>query len=77
MAFRGDFLQYCSQLPRTPLELIEGIDMLRLIENDIPIASGIAPYITQPVDTPEDVPRVEKILKTDPLFQGGYSKQSR
>ena len=77
MAFRGDFLQYCSQLPRTPLELIEGIDMLRLIENDIPIASGIAPYITQPVDTPEDVPRVEKILKMDPLFQGGYSKQSR
>jgi 3-deoxy-manno-octulosonate cytidylyltransferase (CMP-KDO synthetase) len=72
MAFRGDFLQQFSRLPRTALELIEGIDMLRLIENDIPIASGISPHLTQPVDTPEDVPRVEEILKTDRWFGEHY-----
>jgi len=72
MAFRGDFLQEFSRLPRTALELIEGIDMLRLIENDIPIASGISPHLTQPVDTPEDVPRVEEILKTDRWFGEHY-----
>lgn len=74
MVFRGDFLQHCSRLERTPLELIEGIDMLRLIENDYPIASGVCPYMTQPVDTPEDVPQVEKMLKTDPWFRNNYQK---
>lgn len=74
MAFRGDFLRECSHLQRTPLELIEGIDMLRLIENDIPIATGIAPFVTQPVDTPEDVTKVVEMLKSDPWFQSGYRR---
>jgi 3-deoxy-manno-octulosonate cytidylyltransferase (CMP-KDO synthetase) len=72
MAFRGDFLQQFCRLPRTPIELIEGIDMLRLIENDIPIASGVSPHVTQPVDIPDDVPRVEEILKTDRWFRDRY-----
>lgn len=72
MAFRGDFLQDFPQLERTPLELIEGIDMLRLVENDIPIATGVTPCMTQPVDTPDDVPRVVEMLKTDPWFKNGY-----
>lgn len=74
MAFRGDFLQTFAQLPRTSLELIEGIDMLRVIESDLPVATGIAPYVTQPVDTPDDVPRVVEMLKTDPWFRGGYRR---
>lgn len=72
MAFRGDFLQHVSKLPRTPLELVEGIDMLRLVENDIPIATAVTSYMTQPVDMPEDVHRVVEILKTDPWFMKGY-----
>jgi 3-deoxy-manno-octulosonate cytidylyltransferase (CMP-KDO synthetase) len=72
MAFRGDFLQKFTQLPRTYLELIEGIDMLRVIESDLPVATGIAPYVTQPVDTPDDVPKVVEMLKTDPWFRSGY-----
>lgn len=69
MAFRGDFLQHYFQLERTPLELIEGIDMLRIIENDYPIASGISPYTTQSVDIPEDVAKVVDMLRTDPWFK--------
>ncbi|MCM8789797.1 MAG: 3-deoxy-manno-octulosonate cytidylyltransferase [Candidatus Omnitrophica bacterium] len=72
MAFRGPFLQYFFRLERTPLELIEGIDMLRLIENDFPIASGVSPYLTHPVDIPEDVHLVVKLLKKDKWFRNGY-----
>ncbi|MEN6318270.1 MAG: 3-deoxy-manno-octulosonate cytidylyltransferase [Syntrophaceae bacterium] len=74
MAFRGDFLQQCTNLAQTPLELIEGIDMLRLVENDIPIISGIVPYETQPVDTPDDVPQVVAMLKNDQWFKTGYKR---
>lgn len=74
MAFRGDFLQNFAQLQRTSLELIEGIDMLRLIENDWPIASGISNYETQPVDTPADIAKVRQIIKTDQWFIHNYSK---
>ncbi|KAF0135208.1 MAG: 3-deoxy-manno-octulosonate cytidylyltransferase (CMP-KDO synthetase) [Candidatus Saganbacteria bacterium] len=72
MAFRGDFLQKVSDIPQSKLELIEGIDMLRLIENDIPIASGVIAFSTQPVDTPEDIPKVIEILKNDQWFKHGY-----
>ena len=75
MAFRGDALQAFSQLRRTPLELIEGIDMLRLIEHDLPITSGISQYITQPVDTPADIAKVKVMLKTDEWFKSGYAKR--
>ena len=72
MAFRGDFLQHFSKLQRTPLELVEGIDMLRLIENDFRVDSGICSHVTQPVDTPEDIPKVIEMLKTDKWFKNGY-----
>ncbi|MFH1618106.1 MAG: 3-deoxy-manno-octulosonate cytidylyltransferase [Candidatus Margulisiibacteriota bacterium] len=69
MAFRGDFLQKIAGLERTPLELIEGIDMLRLIEHDLPIHSGVTECTTQPVDTPEDISKVKDLLKADKWWQ--------
>jgi len=72
MAFRGDFLQTFCRLPQTPLEQIEGIDMLRLIENDFPIATEISPYQTHPVDTPEDVTKVIEVLNNDRWFGKAY-----
>lgn len=72
MAFRGDALQSFSELKRTPLELIEGIDMLRFIENDLPVFSGISSFSTQPVDTPADIIKVKEILKTDKWFSNKY-----
>jgi 3-deoxy-manno-octulosonate cytidylyltransferase (CMP-KDO synthetase) len=76
IAFRGDILQEYSKLERTPLEIIEGIDMLRLIENEYTIASGVSTYTTQPVDTPEDIEKVKAILKSDPWFNNNYNKIS-
>jgi 3-deoxy-manno-octulosonate cytidylyltransferase (CMP-KDO synthetase) len=71
-AYRGPFLQYYCELQRTPVEIIEGNDLMRLIEHDIRVPSGVSPYETHPVDTPEDVPKVIEILKKDKLFQNGY-----
>lgn len=68
MAFRGDFLQKFSLMPQTNLELVEGIDMLRLIQNEFPIASGIIDHATYPVDVPEDISNIENILKQDHWF---------
>tara|TARA_B110001454_G_C12615518_1_gene390599 strand:- start:116 stop:889 length:774 start_codon:yes stop_codon:yes gene_type:complete len=67
-AYRGPFLQQYCKLSRTPIELIEGNDMMRVIEHDIQIPSGISPYRTHPVDTPEDVKGVINILKNDEWY---------
>ena len=55
-------------MPQTNLELVEGIDMLRIIQNEYPIASGIINNSTYPVDVPEDIEKIENILKKDQWF---------
>ena len=65
MAFRGDFLQLFCTMPQSNLELVEGIDMLRLIQNDYPIASSVIDEATYPVDVPEDVKKIEAVLSKD------------
>ena len=52
MSFRGDFLQKFCDMPQTNLELVEGIDMLRLIQNDHPIACDIIDDATYPLMFP-------------------------
>ena len=69
MAFRGDFLQQFCKMPQSNLELVEGIDMLRLIQNDYPIASGIIDDATYPVDVPEDIKKIEAVLSKDKWFK--------
>lgn len=66
-AYRGTFLTKYKNLLRTPVELIEGNDMMRTLEHEILIPSGVSPYHTHPVDTPEDVDSVMSILRNDPL----------
>ena len=68
-AYRGPFLQYYCKLSRTPIEMIEGNDLMRVIEHDIKVPSGISPYETQPVDTPEDIKMAERILTKDRWFR--------
>ena len=52
-------------LPPSPLELAEGLEQLRALENGIPILVLDAPHPAFGVDTPEDLERVERILKRD------------
>ena len=68
-AYRGPFLKLFCELERTDIELIEGNDMMRTLEHEIKIPSGICPYKTHPVDIPEDINEVVKILENDEWFK--------
>lgn len=67
--FRKDFLMKFTELEQTPLEKIESIDNLRIIEHEYKVKAVIIPHGIEGVDTPEDKKKVEKIMKNDPVFQ--------
>ncbi len=68
MPFRRDFLLTFNNLPPTPLEIIESIDMLRLLENGYKVKIVPAESDSYSVDTPEDLAKVEQLMKNDPLL---------
>jgi len=73
MPFRRDFLFRYTQLPPTPLEIIESVDMLRILEHGYRIRMVETPFETCSVDTPEDLRHVEHLMEGDPLtstYQG-------
>lgn len=65
IAYAANFLEEFSALKQTPLEIVESIDMLRLIENAIQLDSVITEVETIGVDTPADLLRGEKALASD------------
>ncbi len=66
--FRRDCLRQFANLPPTPLEQAESIDMLRFIEHGGRIRLVETEIDTHAVDTPDDLRLVEKLLKNDPLI---------
>jgi len=66
IAYAPSFLEEFSALNQTPLEIIESIDMLRLIENNIQLDRVATEIETIGVDTPADLERGEKALANDP-----------
>ena len=56
--FRRDFLIQYNRMEQTPLEIIESVDMNRLIENEIPIRMVLIDEITFSVDTKSDLKRL-------------------
>lgn len=69
ISFRRQALIDFSRLPQTPLEKIESIDMMRLIENGHSVKSVLTNSVMQGVDTPEDVKKVELLMLQDALYQ--------
>ena len=67
--FRRDFLLRYARLEPTPLEQAESIDMLRALEHGYPIRMVVTEHVTQAVDTPDDLARVEAIMENDPIFE--------
>jgi 3-deoxy-manno-octulosonate cytidylyltransferase (CMP-KDO synthetase) len=53
-AYRRDFLLRLAELPRTPLERLENLEQLRVLENGFQIAVGVIDEPTVGIDTPED-----------------------
>jgi len=70
--FRREALQRFASLPRGPLEAAESIDMLRFLENGIPVHMVQTEINTHAVDTPGDLELVASLIENDPwLFCKG------
>ena len=66
--FRRDFLLTFNNLPPTPLEIIESIDMLRLLEHGYKVKIVPTQSDSYSVDTPGDLEKVTQLMKKDSLF---------
>ena len=67
--FRRECVQEFAQLPSTPLELAESIDMLRLLEHGKSVRLVETEVYTHAVDTPADLQLVEKLMKKGLLMR--------
>ena len=67
-AFRNKFLIKFSKFKRTHLEILESVDMLRLLENDFDIRMVPTTSHTIGVDTIEDLERVNDLMIKDTIF---------
>ena len=65
---RINLLQYYNLKP-TPLEIIESVDMNRLLENSIRIKMVLTDKSTFAVDTEKDLEHVRKLMKNDKLMK--------
>ena len=66
-AFSADFLQEYVHLSETPIERVESVDMLRVLEHGRKVVGVVTDYVTIGVDHLEDVGKVEEILHGNPL----------
>jgi 3-deoxy-manno-octulosonate cytidylyltransferase (CMP-KDO synthetase) len=60
--FTRDFLLEYTKLTPTPLEISESVDMMRVLEHGKKVKMVATKYQTYPVDTKEDLYRVENIM---------------
>lgn len=67
--FRRDFLLEYNQMEQTPLEIIESVDMNRLLENGIKIKMVLRDEETYSVDTKADLENVNLKMKNDSLLK--------
>ncbi|HEY1056961.1 MAG TPA: 3-deoxy-manno-octulosonate cytidylyltransferase [Emticicia sp.] len=72
--FRRDFLLEYNNMAQTPLEIIESVDMNRLLENGIPIRMVMRNEETFSVDTIDDLNNVSNRMKNDPLLLKYHNK---
>jgi len=65
--FRRDYLLTFNSLPESPLERLESIDMLRVLENGGRVRMVPISERNLSVDTPEDLRRVRELMEGDAL----------
>lgn len=75
--FKRDFLIKFNALEPTPLEIVESVDMLRVLEHGYRVKMILTEFETYSVDTLEDLKKVEKLFENDNLIpkymQGRHS----
>ena len=67
--FRRDFLLKYNEMEQTPLEKIESVDMMRIIENGGKVKMCNTQHITKAVDSKEDLDLVCEMMKKDELYE--------
>jgi len=66
--FRRDFLIRFNALAPTPLEIAESVDMLRVQEHGYKVKMVSTRFKTYGVDTIDDLRKVRRLMRTDPLI---------
>ena len=66
--FRRDYLLTFNSLPPTPLEVIESVDMMRILEHGGRVRMVMTETETLSVDTPADLKRVVEKMRGDSLM---------
>lgn len=72
--FRRDYLLHFNEMEESPLEIIESVDMMRILEHGDKVRMVPTTDRTWSVDTPEDLAHVEKLMTGDPLM-AKYAKK--
>ncbi|MDR0239459.1 MAG: 3-deoxy-manno-octulosonate cytidylyltransferase [Deltaproteobacteria bacterium] len=65
--FRRDYLLQFNEMPESPLEIYESVDMLRILEYGGNVRMAPISEQTVSVDTPADLVRAEQMMLDDPL----------
>lgn len=63
-AYRAEVLKQITALPQSKLEVAESLEQLRWLDNGYTIKVGITDVETVGIDTPEDLERAERKLRT-------------
>lgn len=66
--FKRDFLIKFNALNSTPLEIVESVDMLRVLEHGYKVKMVLTKFDTYSVDTIDDLKKVEELMASDLLM---------
>ena len=61
--FRRDYLLEYTRLVSTPLEVVESVDMMRILECGMKVRMVPTKHKTHAVDTPDDLKKVERLMQ--------------
>lgn len=67
--FTRDFLLEYNEMEPTPLEIIESVDMMRIIENGMKVKMVPTKFVTKAVDTEDDLKVVNEMMLKDSLYK--------
>lgn len=67
ISFRKDFLKRYESLPPTPCEMIESVDMMRLVEHGFQVKVIPVNFSGIGVDTPQDLENANQMMRLNPL----------
>ena len=62
--FRRDYLVEYTRMEPTPFEIIESVDMMRILEHGGKVRMAPTKHSTRAVDTPDDLKNVEKLMRS-------------